>query len=160
MQSRRFLSAIALVLLGCSESPTVPSGPRLLVCPTSTTLTGSFVADPILGGSLTVGGTSITIPSGGVSVPTLFFVTVPASKYMEVEIHADGLTSFLFNQPATISIDYSRCPATVTDDRELQAWHINSLTKALLENMNGTDDKVARKITFTTGHLSGYGVAF
>jgi hypothetical protein len=33
------------------------------------------------------------------------------------------------------------------------------VTKELLEDMGGTDDKVAHRITFTTGHLSGYAVA-
>ena len=38
---------------------------------------------------------------------------------------------------------------------ELLAWQ----TKALLEPMGGVDDPVRRRITFQTGHLSGYAIA-
>ena len=161
MKIRPFLAAFAAVtLLGCTEHPTVPTGPRLLVCPSTTTLTGVFTADPLLGGSLTLGGTTVSIPPGAVSLPQLFVLTIPASKYMEIEVHADGLTSFLFNQPATISIDYSRCSDDKLAGKTLQAWYMDNVTDTLLENMNGTDDRAARKISFQTGHFSGYGVAW
>lgn len=51
---------------------------------------------------------------------------------------------------------HSRCTRRVAQRVALQAWYIDSNIKALLENMNGTDDKTARKVTFNTGHLSGY----
>lgn len=160
MKIRRFLAALAAISLSGCIDITFPTGPKLLVCPTSTTLTGVFLADPILGGSLSLGGTTVSIPAGAVSLPQLFVVTIPASKYMEVDVTAQGLTSFLFNQPATITIDYSRCSLSATENKQLKVYHIDTLTKALLENMNATDDKAARKITFQTGHLSGYGVAY
>ena len=50
-------------------------------------------------------------------------------------------------------------PAT-TSGLALSVWHIDVTTKALLENMGGVNDTVARKITFSTPHLSGYAVAF
>ena len=166
MRTRRIFAAIAVVVIGCSDTtPTDPqlgltSGPKLISCPNATPLTGTFVADPLLGGFFSLAGTSVTIPPGGVSLPTLFVLTIPASPYMEIEVHADGLTSFIFNQPATISIDYSRCGHPKSDRPSLQAWYLDSVNKNLLENMNGTDDKVAERVTFTTGHLSGYGVAY
>lgn len=161
MKIRRLLAAFAAISLsGCIDLPTVSTGPRLLVCPSNTTLTGVFTADPLLGGSLTLGGTTVSIPSGAVSLPQVFVVTIPASKYMEIEVHAQGLTSFLFNQPATIAIDYSRCSDEKIAGKTLQAWYINSLTNTPLQNMNGTDDRAARKISFKTDHLSGYSVAW
>ena len=160
MKFRRFLAAIAAFsLVGCIDI-SFPTSPKLLVCPTTTPLSGVFLADPILGGSLTLGGTTVSIPAGAVSTPQLFVLTIPASKYMEIDVTAQGLTSFLFNQPATITIDYSRCSVSATENKQLKVYHIHTLTKALLENMNATDDKAARKITFETGHLSGYGVAY
>ena len=160
MKIRRFLAALAAISLSGCIDLSFPTGPKLLTCPTSTPLSGVFLADPLLGGSLSLGGTTVTIPAGAISVPQLFVVTIPASKYMEVDVTAQGLTSFLFNQPATITIDYSRCSQSATENRQLEVYHINTLTKALLEDMNATDDKAARKITFQTGHLSGYGVAY
>lgn len=86
-------------------------------------------------------------------------LTVPASRYMEVDITANNLPSFLFQTPVTVTIDYSRCWYRRTDRRTLTVWHIDPDTKALLQNMGGTDDKLRRRITFTTDHLSAYAIA-
>jgi hypothetical protein len=90
---------------------------------------------------------------------TLLRVTVPASTYMEVDVTANDLLSFLFVKPVTITIDYSRCPTSVTAGKALTVWHINTQTKALIANMNGVNDPARRKISFTTTHLSGYAIA-
>jgi hypothetical protein len=161
MKIRRIFAAIAsLSLVGCIDISVGSTAPRLLKCTSLVTEMGTFLADPLLGGSLTVAGTSVNVPPGGVLEPTLFVLTIPASKYMEVDVSADGLTSFLFDKPSTISIDYSRCPASATQDRTLKVYHINPISKTLLEDMNGVDDKAARKITFSTDHLSAFGVAY
>lgn len=167
MNVRRLLVAIALFSLGCSDSSiTNPllrsenSPPKLVVCPTSQTLTNTFVASPLLGGSLTLAGTTVSVPAGAVSVPTTFVVTIPASPYMEIEVHALGLDSFLFATPATITIDYSRCSTSNVDTEVLSAWHIDTETHAFLEDMGGSDDKVLNRFTFSTGHLSGYALAY
>jgi hypothetical protein len=112
-----------------------------------------------LGGTVQLGTTSISIPSGALSVPTLIQVTVPASRFMEIDVTAVGFTSFLFQKPVSVTIDYSRCSRGDIDQATLHVWHIDPVTKELLEDMGGSDDKTARRITFTTGHLSGYAVA-
>ena len=162
MKSRRILAAIVLVatLGGCIDIGIGSTSPKLLKCPNYIPLTGAVLADPLLGGVLNVGGTILSVPAGAISAPQLFVVTIPVSQYMEVDVSADGLTSFLFNTPATITIDYSRCPVSATQDRTLKVYHINPVTKALLEDMHGVDDKVARKITFNTDHLSAFSVAY
>jgi len=132
--------------------------PSLLECPTNQTTSTSGVVD-LLGGSVQLGATGITLPAGALAAPTLIQVTVPSSRFMEIDVSAVGFTSFLFQQPVTITIDYSRCNRNDIDQQTLHVWHIDPLTKELLEDMGGTDDKVARQITFTTGHLSGYAVA-
>lgn len=109
---------------------------------------------------MSLGGTSIAIPAGALSAPTLITVTLPAGQYMEVDVHANDLTSFLFNSPVSITIDYSRCNRNDIQSAPLTVWHIDEQTKALIENMGGADDKVDQSITFSTGHLSGYAVAF
>ena len=159
MKARRLIAALPLVFISCI-SITVPSAPRLLSCPNSVPQVGTLIADPILGGTLTLAGNTVSIPSGAVSSVTTFIVTLPVGQYAELDVAADGLTSFLFNTPITITIDYSRCTSTASYTRTLEAWHIDEVTKALLEDMNGTDDKAARKVTFTTGHLSGYALAY
>ena len=161
MKIRRLLAAAAiLVSVGGCIDITIGSSPKLLKCSNYVLQTGTALIDPLLGGTLTVGGHSLNVPPGAILEPQLFILTVPVSQYMEIDVTADGLLSFLFQQPSTITIDYSRCPSYLTADKTLKVYHIDPVTKALLENMNGVDDKVARKISFTTDHLSAYGVAY
>ena len=143
---------------GTSASRSDGSSPSLVECPSNETTTTSAVVG-LLGGAINLGGTSITIPAGALTAPTLLQVTVPASRYMEIDVTAVGFTSFLFQQPVSVTIDYSRCTRSDIDQKTLHVWHIDPVTKELLEDMGGTDDKASRRITFTTGHLSGYAVA-
>lgn len=78
---------------------------------------------------------------------------------MEVDITADGSAHFSFRSPVTVSVSYARCTRSDIDKAPLTVWYIDAATKALLQNMGGTDDKVARTVTFITDHLSGYAVA-
>src|SRR5687768_9294591 len=179
--SHRLVFALAGVLfLGCSGETTRPevarvetdtsgaSGTsqtgentgtfRLIACPTNQTVTNSGLLGA-LGGTVSAAGSSITLPLAAVVGPTLIRVTVPASPYMEIDVTANDLLSFLFRKPVTITIDYSRCPASVTAGKTLTVWHINTQTKVLIENMNGVNNPGQRKISFTTDHLSGYAIA-
>jgi hypothetical protein len=172
---RRALLVAAAILLGtnCGEQRATtaaehpnPAGalaslssPSLLQCPTDQTQATSAVVG-ILGGTVNLGVAAIHIPAGALSVPTLITVTVPASQYMEVDIRANLFTSFLFNSPVSVTIDYSRCDPASTDGTALSVWHIDPASKALLENMGGTNDTIHRSITFSTPHLSGYAIAF
>ena len=130
----------------------------LIECPTSTTSSASGLISP-LGGIVSAGGTTISVPAGAVLVPTTITVTVPASNYMEVDISVAGVEHFVFQQPVTVTLSYARCTRSDIDKTPLTAWHIDGTTKALLEAMGGVDDKVARTVTFPTGHLSGYALA-
>lgn len=133
---------------------------HLLVCPASDSASTTGVID-VLGGMLSLGGDALELPPNAVLLPTAFEVVVPRSPYMEVDVHAVGLTTFLFQQPASITIDYSRCsPDAIPAGAQLHAVYIDSDTKAILQDMGGTVDSAARRITFTTGHLSGYAVAY
>lgn len=161
MKARRLIAAIPLLFISCINiGITVPAPPKLLYCPNYVPQVGTLIADPILGGTLTLAGNTISIPGGAVSSLTTFLVTIPVGSYAEVDVAAEGLTSFLFNTPITISIDYSRCTSAQSYTKTLDAFHINEVTKAIIEDMNGTDDKTARKVTFQTGHLSGYALAY
>ena len=147
-------------VLGPSDNAQAAVTPGDLVeCPTSQTLTTQALVTP-LGGTVTLGNTSITIPSGALVLPTLIRITIPASRYVEVDVTANALTSFIFNTPVKITVDYSRCTRTDIDRAPLSVWYIDSATKEPLQNMGGVDDKVARSVTFETGHLSGYAIAF
>ena len=140
------------------SSSNVSSGPVLVECPVDQTVSASKLITP-LGGTISAGGATISIPVGAVLLPTTIQVTVPASQYMEVDITANGASHFTFQTPVTVSVSYARCTRSDIDKAPLSVWYIDSQTKALLQNMGGTDDKAARSITFVTDHLSGYAVA-
>ena len=158
----------AVLLAGCADTPTAPvdvlpqhsvtTGAVLVECPTDVTRSTSGTLG-ILGGTLELDGTRITIPAFALLLPTQFTLTLPASNYMEVEIRAGSAEHFEFEAPVTIAIDYSRCSRSNIDKAPLSAWHIDTETKALLENMGGTDNKTARTVTFDTDHLSGFSIA-
>lgn len=139
-------------LLGPSSSPS------LITCPAGDSASTMGIIGP-LGGVLSVGNTSVVIPANAVLDPTAFILTVPSSKYVEIEVTANGGQHYLFAQPVTVRIDYGRCGRSDIDLRPLSAWNIDPVTKALLEQQPSVDDKVARTVTFTTIHFSGYAVA-
>ena len=94
-------------------------------------------------------------------VSPLIQIVVPASQYMEVDVHAVGLTTLLFHRPVNITIDYSRCgPDAIPPGAQLQGVFIDTQSNEVLQEMGGVDDRAAHKITFSTGHLSGYAVAY
>ena len=138
----------------------VAAAPTLLACPSTGTQTTTGVIG-LLGGTISLGSTKISIPFGAVLEPTLFQIVIPESPYMEVEVHAVGLTTFLFKRPVQITIDYSRCSDdAIPAGAQLQGVYIDGDTKAVLEQMGGVDDHDSRRLTFSTPHLSGYAVAY
>jgi len=156
-------AALLLVAGSCKDwqppptEPPPPSGVTLAVCPTDQTQSASGNIG-FLGGTVSLGGTSVLVPLGALLSPTSIELTVPASQYMEIEVTADG-GSLRFLRPITVTIDYSRCSADV-QQKQLSVWNIDPDSKALLENMGGIDNKLTHSITFTTIHLSGYALAF
>ena len=144
---------------GSGDANLTPGSPTLLQCPATQTSTTSALVTSV-GGIVSLGGTSIRIPAGALLAATTISLTVPASQNMEIEVRANDLTSFLIQQTVSITNDYSRCPAAEANKAPRSVWHIDTQTKALIENMGGVDDKTSHTITFTTGHLSGYAVAF
>ena len=168
--------AITLAAAACADSATAPTqrdsslhrlsvtesdlSEQLLVCPTDTFRSARGTIG-LLGGVIAAGGSSITIPAGAVVQPTAFEVEVPASRYMEVEIHAVGQEHYYFLVPALITIDYSRCPSgAIPPGVLLTGVHISSDTKSILDIMGGVNDPLLKQLTFPTGHLSGYAIAY
>jgi len=168
LMPKRALAVLAFaVLSGCTDqAPTEPqaasfgsqSEPSLLVCPTNQTQSATAVIGA-LGGTVAVGGSSITLPPAAVLEPTTITLTVPASNYMEVDITANDAEHFDFLVPATVTISYARCSRSNINLKPLSVWYIDSLLKSLLQNMGGIDNKLLRTVTFTTDHLSGYSIA-
>lgn len=174
---RRALTSLALTtalaaLVGCSpDRPTAPgalSAPAssrststdatLVECTSSVTQSASGTITP-LGGTVAVGNSRVSFPLNALPIAATVTLTVPASKFVEIEVTVNGAAHYSFQQPVTVAIDYSRCGRNDITKDALTAWNIDPVTKALLEPMGGTDDKTARTVTFTTTHFSGYAVA-
>lgn len=136
-----------------------PGSPTLLQCaPAAEEQTTTALIGP-LGGTLSLGATSVVIPRDAVLAPTTFRLTIPASPLVEIAVRAGSAEHFVFAQPVLMTIDYGRCAASVPALQPLSVWHIDETSKALLENMGGVDFRALHVITFYTGHLSGYAVA-
>lgn len=112
------------------------------------------------GGSLAVGREQLRVPSGAVHGPVRLSMVTPVSANVELELHAVGFSSYTFKKPVTVRIDYSRCDASaIASEASLRVVHIDPVTRAVLQDMGGTVDPVARTITFETDHFSSYAVA-
>lgn len=177
---RRFGTALVAALLfvgSCRDQPTAPitpgtaggsapasglfnqSGPTLLSCPSNETQNTSGVIDA-LGGTLSLAGTSVAVPLGALLGPTTVELTIPAGRYMEVDLTVNGGQHITFLQPVVVTIDYSRCNRLNTLFRQLSVWNIDPDSKALLENMGGVDNKLTETITIVTPHFSGFAIAY
>jgi hypothetical protein len=133
----------------------LPILPHRLSCPTNDTQTTTSEIGP-LGGVISVGGTNISVPAGALLETVTMTVTVPAGQYMEVDISVAGVDHFLFQSPATVTVDYSRCSNVNLWTPLFTAWWANTDTKELLEPMPSVDLRALRTVTFTTPHLSGF----
>lgn len=173
------LSIALLALAGsCSDGPTAPqapsnasdpshllglpglfSSPRLLYCPSEQDQRTSTIIG-VNGGSLSIGGTTVTIPLGALLGETSVELAVPAGRYMEVDLTVNGGQHTTFPKPVIVTIDYSRCNRLATLLAPLSVWNIDPTTKALLQNMGGIDNKLAQSITFATLHFSGFAIAY
>ena len=163
------LLAAALVVVACQEPTsldrrtaqahfTTASEAELLECPFPVAHVGIASVGPG-GGTVTAGGSSISIPSGALLEPTMITFVVAESEVVQVDITAGDAEHFEFEAPVSITIDYSRCPASSTENEVLGAWYVDGATHALLAPMSSTDDKVSRTVEFETDHLSSYAVA-
>lgn len=174
--------AIAFLVLSasCRDMPTAPTTPspsnnpsnllgfpsatpRLLVCPSSQDQSTSALIG-LDGGTVSLSGTSVTIPAGALDPslltlgPATVQLDIPAGQYMEVVLTVNG-QHISFLKPAVVTIDYSRCNRFQTLFHLLSVWYIDDNAN-LLENMGGFDNKLTQSITFVTPHFSGFAIAY
>jgi hypothetical protein len=173
---RRLLAvATFAVLLSCGDriptAPITPSGdapadllfsskPKLVECEAAEFESRTVELGPA-GGTISVGDASVLFPENALLDQTLVTLTIPASRYLEVEITTNGQTVFPYESLRPIvTIGYSRCNRSDVLFKVLSAWYIDSNSKDLLEMMTSFDNKLTRSVTFPAGHFSGYAIAF
>jgi hypothetical protein len=159
--------ALVAAFIACSEPTGTTStslraddGAKALKCPTDQSVSESANVGP-LGGLVTAlpTATSIALPAGSLLGLTNIEVTVPASKYMLVDITADDAEHFLFALPVTVTIDYSRCDASEVGIGALSVYVLDPEDNRLTDKMVSVDNRLLRRITFATDHLTSYVVA-
>ncbi|HEU4643077.1 MAG TPA: hypothetical protein VFS44_11530 [Gemmatimonadaceae bacterium] len=133
------------------------TAPSLLSCPVDTSASASAVIGP-RGGTLHVGRFAIAIPRGAVAEPTTFTFDVPASEYLEINVHAAGVAHYFFDRAVTVTIDYSRCGGDVKA-KDFDAWYIDSETRSPIAKMHGHAMPRQELFLFRTDHLSRYAIA-
>lgn len=138
------------------NKPSANAGAALLACPVDTSASASAVIGRH-GGVVSVGRFAMRVPPNAVRTPTLFTFTVPASDFLEVDIHAQGAAHYTFERPVTITLDYARCGTARLSN--LDAWNIDPDTKQPIERMHGHSKVGQRLFVFSTEHLSGYALA-
>jgi hypothetical protein len=166
---RVLTAATAVVALSCDTSKitavqsnlSTPESAAFLFkdkaffCPSGESATTTAEVGP-LGGLVSVGGTSISIPVGALLETVTLTVTEPASRYMEVDISVAGAEHFIFQTPVVVTVSYARCNGMRWGAAPLAAWYFEGDPENLLELMPSVDNRLARTVTFVTGHLSGY----
>jgi hypothetical protein len=174
-------SALALVLLlvtgasctgdtvaGVAPAPAAPllglplggsGGPSLLQCEPPAAADSVTGVIGLLGGTLQLGNTKVVIPQNAVLSPTTFRLRIPASRYVEISVSADGVDHYVFQQPVLVTIDYGRCASGLSLLDPVTAWWIDESTKAPIQQMLGVDLRLTHTIAFYTGHFTGYAIA-
>jgi hypothetical protein len=167
---RRFLAVpVALLLASCTgDAPGGPlapgtpgrstsAAPVLIDCPATVDSTSTKILGPS-GGTLRVGRHRLDAPVGAVTSTLGFRAEVRSSPYFEVDFSAYGWSSYVFNRPVQITLDYSRCPAESIEGKTLHVLYIDPVTKTILQDLGGYDDRSSRTITTSTNHLSDYAI--
>jgi hypothetical protein len=129
----------------------------LLECSTTTGWSATVDIGPE-GFQFSGDGVRITVPPRAVPEPTRFTITVPASRYVEFRMKANGWDGYVFQQPITVRLSYDRC-LTASLLGGLGVWYVDGETRRPLEFKGGSDDRLRRRLTFRTDHLSGYAIA-
>lgn len=163
------LALLALAACGDAIAPAAPTRPlvatattpRLLSCPSDAPTESARGLIGVLGGLLSTSAARLDVPAGAVVSLTEFEVAVPPSAYMQADLHAVGLSSYVFNHDVQVTLSYARCATDgLPTDARLRAVYFDPATGTVLEDMGGTVDPASRTITFTTGHFSSYAVAY
>lgn len=159
-------SAIVPDSIVTTDSATFPissyTNLKPLLCPNGNTQMASGWIGPD-GGTVGANGFVLTLPPNAVAQLTHFQVIVPASDTVKVEIHAlDSLgaviPSFQFIVPAKITMNLARC--SKLPDFRLQAVYVDIFDRMVDIMQVGGADRVNKKLTFGTPHLSGYVIAY
>lgn len=182
-----FALVFALVTTSCDQAPTAPepvadpqaglisnllgglggssSAFELVSDPLSITLPNLVAAKLIgpAGGSISLNGHSIVVPSGAVSLPTLFTMVALTEGHIAVDLSAVAwLLGRLidvgergFSKQVTLTLSYANATG-ITDPSKLRIVHVNGSQSEVLPT---TVDTVNKTATAKLDHFSRYCLA-
>jgi hypothetical protein len=174
MKGRRFWRAAlvggGVLLLGCTDraplgvdgrgsrpeaslrGQQLPTG--LLTC---TPLAYDSVTQTIgpAGGTLAVGGQTLTVPAGALDTPVSITAVAPSDTVSHVRFHPEGLT---FQQPASLTLSYANCSLLGSLAPKQIAYTTDALQ--ILEYVPSLDDLRGQTVTGQLHHFSEYAIAW
>jgi hypothetical protein len=176
LRSRRLLGLMATVLLGASlltscatiDSTTAPSTPvaasdaslklpllgGLLICEKQPYAITQQLIGPA-GGTLAIGRHLLVIPAGALARPTLITGEAPSDLVSSVRFQPEGLQ---FLRPATLTLDYSSCPAARLQILKRVAYTTDNLD--ILSFLLSRDNLLRMQVSADLQHFSRYAVAW
>jgi hypothetical protein len=107
------------------------------------------------GGTLTIGKHVLVIPAGALSSPTLITGEAPADFVSSVRFQPEGLH---FLRPATLTLDYSTCPAARLQLLKRVAYTTDRLD--ILSFLLSRDNLLTMRVSADLQHFSRYAVAW
>lgn len=174
MASLAVMGFAAVALTGCGEAPrdALPVEPGLdrvavrpevplaapLVCAVAEENAVRAKIRPE-GGTVSLHGHSIYFPPGAVREPVEVKLTVPASRYVEVDIQVNGQEHYRLARPVLAMLSYGRCGSAAVPGGPLTVWHVDDATRRPIERMSSLDDRGSRTVSFVTKHFSGFVIA-
>jgi hypothetical protein len=115
----------------------------------------------LLGGVLNLGGHSLVVPYGAVSLPSLFTMTRTSNTYVEVDLMSVrqllgqilNIGELGFNKPVTVKLSYARAN-NVTDPSRLKIMRL--LPNGGYEILPSTVDTRTKTVSAKLDHFSRY----
>lgn len=148
------LCALALLLAaGCRKGPSSTNAYVPVECGQGNGQSNA-VAIGDAGGTVTMGGHSLTVPAQAVSGRTTFTITERAAGHIGVEVEPHG-TQFAKN--ATLTLSFGRCGGNPAGFEDLRVVEVRRGSTEIIRVLPSVVNTQARTVT-TTGlqHLSGY----
>jgi hypothetical protein len=107
------------------------------------------------GGTLAVGGHTLTIPPGALDTAVSITAVAPSDTLSQVRFQPEGLT---FQQPASLTLSYANCSLLGSLAPKQIAYTTDAFQ--ILEYVPSLDDLVGQTVTGQLHHFSEYAIAW
>lgn len=148
-----FVCGMPLLLsIACSSGGIGPREYTLLECGSGSgaSASGAIGAE---GGTVTVGGHSLTLPANAVSSRVTFRIVERQDKYVGVEVEPHGTQ---FNRDATLALSYARCQSEAGRFSTLQIVEVKPGGTNVIKELGGDWNRGDMTVLVKLEHLSGY----